>query len=116
MRCRPPELLLGSERYGPEIDMWSVGCIFAELLLGKPMFPGKDEADQMDRIAKVLGSPNEDNMPGCTQLPLCAPARFLPCGSLFRLGMRPVQALAALRRYAASPLTCSKAQLPRQSS
>eukprot|EP00884_Botryococcus_braunii_P017440 jgi/Botrbrau1/437/Bobra.110_2s0087.2 len=66
---RPPELLLGSERYGPEIDMWSVGCILAELLLGKPIFPGKDETDQLDLIMKLLGSPNEDNMPGCTKLP-----------------------------------------------
>ncbi|RVW41852.1 Cyclin-dependent kinase C-1 [Vitis vinifera] len=39
----PPELLLGTTRYGPAVDMWSVGCIFAELLHGKPIFPGKDE-------------------------------------------------------------------------
>lgn len=38
--CRPPELLLGAERYGPEVDVWSVGCIFAELLARKPLFPG----------------------------------------------------------------------------
>jgi serine/threonine protein kinase len=49
--------------------MWSVGCILAELLLGKPIFPGKDETDQLDLIMKLLGSPNEDNMPGCTKLP-----------------------------------------------
>lgn len=41
--CRPPELLLGATKYGPAVDMWSVGCIFAELLHGKPIFPGKDE-------------------------------------------------------------------------
>ncbi|KAK6251633.1 hypothetical protein SCA6_005638 [Theobroma cacao] len=41
---RPPELLLGATKYGPAVDMWSVGCIFAELLHGKPIFPGKDEA------------------------------------------------------------------------
>jgi serine/threonine protein kinase len=39
--CRPPELLLGTERYGPEVDVWSVGCIFAELLAKKPLFPGE---------------------------------------------------------------------------
>ncbi len=38
---RPPELLLGADVYGPEIDMWSIGCIFAELLVGKPIFPGE---------------------------------------------------------------------------
>lgn len=46
---RPPELLLGVDSYGPEIDMWSVGCIFAELLVGKPIFPGNDEIDQPDK-------------------------------------------------------------------
>ena len=38
--CRPPELLLGADHYGPEVDIWSVGCIFAELLGRKPLFPG----------------------------------------------------------------------------
>lgn len=42
---RPPELLLGTTKYGPAVDMWSVGCIFAELLNGKPVFPGKDEVN-----------------------------------------------------------------------
>ncbi|KAG6392754.1 hypothetical protein SASPL_146980 [Salvia splendens] len=40
---RPPELLLGATKYGPAVDMWSVGCIFAELLYGKPILPGKNE-------------------------------------------------------------------------
>ncbi|GJV58802.1 cyclin-dependent kinase C-2-like protein [Tanacetum coccineum] len=40
----PPELLLRTTKYGPAVDLWSVGCIFAELLHGKPIFPGKDEA------------------------------------------------------------------------
>lgn len=65
---RPPELLLGSDRYGPAIDMWSVGCIFAELLTGRPIFPGKDELDQLDKIFNLLGSPTEANMPGCSKL------------------------------------------------
>lgn len=43
MIFRPPELLLGSTKYGPAVDMWSVGCIFAELLNGKPILPGKNE-------------------------------------------------------------------------
>ena len=45
--CRPPELLLGTTKYGPAVDMWSVGCIFAELLQGKPIFPGKDEVSNI---------------------------------------------------------------------
>lgn len=44
---RPPELLLGTTKYGPAVDMWSVGCIFAELLHGKPIFPGKDEVSEI---------------------------------------------------------------------
>ncbi|KAK9829831.1 hypothetical protein WJX72_008122 [[Myrmecia] bisecta] len=66
---RPPELILGADVYGPEVDMWSVGCIFAELLVGKPIFPGKDETDQLEKIMAVLGNPTERNMPGCSKLP-----------------------------------------------
>jgi serine/threonine protein kinase len=46
-RYRPPELLLGANKYGPEIDMWSVGCILAELLIGKPILAGKNEMEQV---------------------------------------------------------------------
>ena len=48
--------------------MWSVGCIFAELLVGKPIFPGKDELDQLEKIQAVMGCPNEHNMPGLSKL------------------------------------------------
>merc|ERR1712086_990869 len=47
---RPPELLLGATKYGPEVDNWGAGCIVAELLLQKPLFPGRDERDQMDKV------------------------------------------------------------------
>lgn len=50
--CRPPELLLGATKYGPAVDMWSVGCIFAELLNGKPILPGKNE---VSHIPELLG-------------------------------------------------------------
>ena len=67
---RPPELLLGATDYGPEIDMWSVGCVFAELLLGQGgLFPGKDETDQLDRICRIMGTPTERTMPGVSKLP-----------------------------------------------
>jgi len=45
-----PELLLGAERYDQSIDMWSVGCIFAELITKEPLFPGKNETDQMMKV------------------------------------------------------------------
>ncbi|GAM40238.1 hypothetical protein TCE0_038f12424 [Talaromyces pinophilus] len=47
---RAPELLLGAERYGAEIDMWSVGCIFGELLRKEPLFQGRNEVDQLSKI------------------------------------------------------------------
>ena len=51
--CRPPELLMGSTKYGPAVDMWSVGCIFAELLYGKPILPGKNEARDSYRASLI---------------------------------------------------------------
>eukprot|EP00003_Mantamonas_plastica_P033200 TRINITY_DN9385_c2_g1_i1.p1 TRINITY_DN9385_c2_g1~~TRINITY_DN9385_c2_g1_i1.p1 ORF type:complete len:266 (-),score=87.93 TRINITY_DN9385_c2_g1_i1:208-1005(-) len=65
---RAPELLLGAKDYTAAIDMWAVGCIFAELLLGKPLWPGKDDMDQLFLIYELLGTPNEQNWPGFTSL------------------------------------------------
>jgi cyclin-dependent kinase 12/13 len=65
---RPPELLLGATQYGPQIDMWSAGCIFAELLLRKPILPGKNEFEQIDFIFKLLGTPDEQSWPKCKKL------------------------------------------------
>ncbi|KAF1334863.1 Cmgc/cdk protein kinase, partial [Globisporangium splendens] len=66
---RAPELLLGATTYSTAVDMWSVGCIFAEILLMKPLFPGRGEIDQMDQIFKLLGSPTEENWPGLLDYP-----------------------------------------------
>uniref|UniRef100_A0A8C4R356 cyclin-dependent kinase n=1 Tax=Eptatretus burgeri TaxID=7764 RepID=A0A8C4R356_EPTBU len=66
---RAPELLLGTKEYSTPVDLWSVGCIFAELLTQKPLFPGKSEIDQINRIFKELGSPNEKIWPGYGELP-----------------------------------------------
>ncbi|KAJ4822621.1 Cyclin-dependent kinase C-1 [Turnera subulata] len=66
---RPPELLLGTTKYGPAVDMWSVGCIFAELLHGKPIFPGKDEPEQLNKIFELCGAPDESNWPGVSKNP-----------------------------------------------
>ncbi|XP_008801124.2 probable serine/threonine-protein kinase At1g54610 [Phoenix dactylifera] len=57
---RPPELLLGATHYGVGVDLWSVGCILAELLTGKPILPGRTEVEQLHRIFKLCGSPSED--------------------------------------------------------
>lgn len=66
---RAPEILLGSPTYGASADMWGIGCIFAEMLSGKPIFPGQGEPDQINRIFRTLGSPNEVNWPGVSTLP-----------------------------------------------
>lgn len=57
---RPPELLLGATHYGVGVDLWSVGCILAELLLGEPMFPGRTEVEQLHKVFKLCGTPSED--------------------------------------------------------
>ncbi|KAG5014427.1 hypothetical protein JHK85_020563 [Glycine max] len=57
---RPPELLLGSTSYGVGVDLWSVGCILAELLTGKPIMPGRTEVEQLHKIFKLCGSPSEE--------------------------------------------------------
>ncbi|KAG5611506.1 hypothetical protein H5410_022787 [Solanum commersonii] len=66
---RPPELLLGATKYGPAVDMWSVGCIFAELLFGKPILPGKNEPEQLNKIFELCGTPDEINWPGVSKIP-----------------------------------------------
>ncbi|EGC28257.1 hypothetical protein DICPUDRAFT_160441 [Dictyostelium purpureum] len=66
---RPPELLLGTIAYGPEIDMWSVGCILMEMINNSYLFAGSDETGQLDLIFKMFGYPNEKSWPGIAQLP-----------------------------------------------
>jgi glycogen synthase kinase 3 beta len=61
---RAPELLLGCTEYTTAIDVWSAGCVFAEMMLGTPVFPGMSAADQLIEIVKVLGSPNEEQLIG----------------------------------------------------
>lgn len=62
---RPPELLLGATKYDASLDMWSVGCVLAELYLGCPLFPGKNEIEQLTRIFDICGSPSLENWPTC---------------------------------------------------
>uniref|UniRef100_G3TW51 Protein kinase domain-containing protein n=1 Tax=Loxodonta africana TaxID=9785 RepID=G3TW51_LOXAF len=66
---RAPELLLGAKEYSTAIDMWSVGCIFGELLTQKPLFPGKSDIDQINKVFKDLGTPSEKIWPGYSDLP-----------------------------------------------
>ncbi|KAJ9100068.1 hypothetical protein QFC19_005748 [Naganishia cerealis] len=66
---RAPEVLLGSRHYSTAIDMWSVGCIFAEMAMRQPLFPGDSEIDEIFKIFRLLGTPNEEIWPGVSQLP-----------------------------------------------
>ncbi|XP_031286777.1 protein IMPAIRED IN BABA-INDUCED STERILITY 1-like [Pistacia vera] len=56
---RPPELLMGSTNYNVSVDLWSVGCVFTELLFGKPILKGRTEVEQLHKIFKLCGSPPE---------------------------------------------------------
>jgi len=59
---RAPEILLGSTRYGKAVDMWSLGCIFGEMLGGKPVFPGTSTLNQLEKICELVGSPTEQEI------------------------------------------------------
>lgn len=59
---RAPEILLGSNKYTKGADMWSMGCILAELLLGKPVFPGTSTLNQLDRVMEVTGRPSPEDV------------------------------------------------------
>ncbi|KAF1935034.1 cell division control protein 2 [Clathrospora elynae] len=66
---RAPEILLGVRQYSTGVDMWSVGCIFAEMCTRKPLFPGDSEIDEIFKIFRTLGTPSEDAWPGVTSYP-----------------------------------------------
>jgi hypothetical protein len=90
---RAPELLFASTSYGPEVDMWAAGCVFAELLLRRPWFQGSCDMDQLDRIFKVgvgvLGTPQEDSRMWGPWWPACralhgSTAHVTGCVVMFR--------------------------------
>ena len=64
-RC--PEILLGAKQYSTGVDLWSIGCIMAEMAQRRPLFTGDSEIDQIFKIFKVLGTPNDSLWPEATQ-------------------------------------------------
>jgi negative regulator of PHO system len=66
---RAPDVLLGSRTYNTSIDIWSAGCIMAEMYTGRPLFPGTTNEDQVQKIFRLMGTPSERSWPGISQLP-----------------------------------------------
>lgn len=73
---RAIELLLNTGKYSTPIDIWSIGCIFGELLTGKPLFPGSSEKEQIEIIFKTLGSPNDETWPDYERVRLDSKLKF----------------------------------------
>jgi len=104
---RAPEILLGTNQYSTPIDVWSIGCIMAELVTKIPLFPGDSEIDQLYKIFSLLGTPNDKIWPGVTQLPEYRP--FFPqwqpkslATHISRLDPVGVDLLEKLLRYSPS--------------
>lgn len=76
---RAPEIILGDANYGSAIDIWSVGCIFAEILGGTPLFPGGNPSDQFSWIIKILGTPSESDIAPYSKDLKDFIQRLLPC-------------------------------------
>lgn len=77
---RPPDVLMGSTEYSTSLDMWGVGCIFVEMLTGKPLFPGiKGPVDQLNKIWQIMGTPCDSTWPGVSSLPDFKPSVFKMC-------------------------------------
>jgi negative regulator of the PHO system len=65
---RAPDVLLGSRSYDTSIDIWSAGCIMAEMFTGRPLFPGQQNEDQLIRIFRLMGTPSEETWEGVSTL------------------------------------------------
>ena len=66
---RAPDVLLGSRTYNTSIDLWSAGCIMAEMYTGRPLFPGTTNEDELHKIFRLMGTPSEHTWPGISKYP-----------------------------------------------
>lgn len=76
---RAPEILWGCQMYGPSIDMWATGCVFAEMLRGVPLFAGATDIEQLALVVRTLGTPNLKDWPEVRSLPDYNKIRFPNC-------------------------------------
>ena len=102
---RAPETMLTWQNYGVGVDMWSAGCILAEMIEGEPLFPGRDHADQFLVISSLLGSIHPDVLPNlCTEsVSMCALPGSIPTILTFFKGLKlhcgpPVPRKSAIKR------------------
>lgn len=104
---RSPELLMGETAYGPEVDMWSAGCIMLEIFTSKPAFQGNDEISQLEVIYGILGTPDETTWPGIKELPWyelvkpkdVVPSRFLQTFGNLNLSPGSVEVVEQLLKF-----------------
>ncbi|GAV51802.1 hypothetical protein ZYGR_0AF02730 [Zygosaccharomyces rouxii] len=100
---RAPELIFGATHYSNQIDVWSSGCVMAELLLGQPMFPGESGIDQLVEIIKILGTPSRQEI--CAMNPNYMERKFpqikpIPLSRVFKKeDEQTVQFLADTLKY-----------------
>ncbi|CAI7849086.1 unnamed protein product, partial [Closterium sp. NIES-53] len=80
-----PELLLGQKQYSTAIDVWSMGCIMAEIMTKKPLFKGESEIEQLQKIFSLLGTPTDDTWRGFSELPACKKGARFPSFTVNRL-------------------------------
>jgi cyclin-dependent kinase len=73
---RAPDVLMGNKRYSTQVDMWALGCIFAEMHNGRPLFPGANNADQLEQIFKAMGTPTPASYPEVAALPDYKPEKY----------------------------------------
>jgi len=65
---RPPDVLMGNTKYSTQVDMWGVGCIFAEMSIGQPLFCGSSNSSQLFKIFKIMGTPTKQSWPEMVNL------------------------------------------------
>lgn len=73
---RSPELLLELGMYSTPVDIWSIGCIFYELVMKKELFAGNNELDQVDKIFSIMGTPQESDLPGMSNIKIIKKLQF----------------------------------------
>lgn len=76
---RAPDILLGSKTYSSCCDIWSIGCIFAEMITNRPLFMGKSVEEQLNLIFCVRGSPEQNGWEQARDLPLSCPSKWASC-------------------------------------